>query len=87
MKRYLYKVKLVDSSYLSNVFTLNRILGIPFSTCRDIATLPLDVEVELCSRFGLKSEDPHLLITSDKTTDELIELCESRELFIKIKTL
>ena len=49
--------------------------------------LPLGIEVELVSRFGLKSEDPRLLINSDKTTDELIAYCEDRDIFIKIKNV
>ena len=87
MKRYLYKIRLESESYLNTSFVLYKGLGLSFSITKDICMLPLGVEVELVSRFGLKSEDPRLLINSDKTTDELIAYCEDRDIFIKIKNV
>lgn len=87
MQRYLSRVRLENESYLNNLTVLWKVLGIQFSISKDIVQLPLSVEVELVSRLGLKSEDPRLLINSDKSTDEIIEACNKRDVFIVIKTI
>lgn len=87
MQRYLSRVRLENESYLNNLTVLWKVLGIQFSISKDIVQLPLGVEVELVSRLGLKSEDPRLLINSDKSTDEIIEACNKRDVFIVIKTV
>lgn len=87
MQRYLSRVRLENESYLNNLTVLWKVLGIQFSISKDIVQLPLGVEVELVSRLGLKSEDPRLLINSDKSTDEIIEACNKRDVFIIIKTI
>lgn len=87
MQRYLSRVRLENESYLNNLTVLWKVLGIQFSISKDIVQLPLGVEVELVSRLGLKSEDPRLLINSDKSTDEIIEACNKRDVFIVIKTI
>ena len=87
MQRYLSRVRLENESYLNNLTVLWKMLGIQFSISKDIVQLPLGVEVELVSRLGLKSEDPRLLINSDKSTDEIIEACNKRDVFIVIKTI
>lgn len=87
MQRYLSRVRLENESYLNNLTVLWKVLGIQFSISKDIVQLPLGVEVELVSRLGLKSEDPRLLINSDKSTDEIIEACNKRDVLIVIKTI
>lgn len=87
MRRYLSRVRLENESYLNNLTVLWKVLGIQFSISKDIVQLPLGIEVELVSRLGLKSEDPRLLINSDKSTDEIIEACNKRDVFIVIKTV
>lgn len=87
MQRYLSRVRLENESYLNNLTVLWKVLGIQFSISKDIVQLPLGVEVELVSRLGLKSEDPRLLINSDKSTDEIIEACNKRDVFVVIKTI